>query len=66
MYTARKKIQKEKDVEPTEFEETVAQVSFVNIMYSLYKTFNDLDKFWLSFYRPFLTWRTLIRSLKVT
>ncbi|XP_008776115.2 40S ribosomal protein S7-like [Phoenix dactylifera] len=28
MYTARKKIQKEKDVEPTEFEETVAQALF--------------------------------------
>ncbi|XP_010931443.1 small ribosomal subunit protein eS7 [Elaeis guineensis] len=28
MYTARKKIQKEKDAEPTEFEETVAQALF--------------------------------------
>lgn len=26
MYTSKKKIHKEKDVEPTEFEETVAQV----------------------------------------
>lgn len=26
MYTGRRKIQKDKDVEPTEFEETVAQV----------------------------------------
>lgn len=26
MYTSRKKIQKDKDVEPTEFEESVAQV----------------------------------------
>lgn len=28
MYTSRKKIHKDKDAEPTEFEETVAQVSF--------------------------------------
>ena len=27
MFTTRKKIQKDKDAEPTEFEETVAQVS---------------------------------------
>ncbi|PWA51069.1 ribosomal protein S7e [Artemisia annua] len=30
MYTSRKKIQKDKDVEPSEFEESVAQTSFVN------------------------------------
>lgn len=31
MYTARKKIHKDKDAEPTEFEETVAQVILVVI-----------------------------------
>lgn len=31
MYTSRKKIHKDKDVEPTEFEETVAQVLFDTI-----------------------------------
>lgn len=31
MYTAKKKIHKDKDVEPTEFEETVAQVIFLPV-----------------------------------
>ena len=31
MYTSRKKIHKDKDAEPTEFEESVAQVSQVKV-----------------------------------
>ena len=31
MYTSRKKIHKDNDVEPTEFEETVAQVYVVSL-----------------------------------
>lgn len=31
MYTAKRKIQKDKDAEPTEFEESVAQVIFIII-----------------------------------
>jgi hypothetical protein len=32
MYTSRKKIQKDKDAEPTEFEESVAQVILATVI----------------------------------
>lgn len=43
MYSSRKKIQKDKDVEPTEFEDTVAQVTFYAALWQL--VFHNICQF---------------------
>jgi len=43
MYSSRKKIQKDKDVEPTEFEDTVAQVTFYAALLQL--VFHNICQF---------------------
>lgn len=47
MYTSRKKIHKDNDAEPTEFEETVAQVNLIAFSQEAYFTISDCSIFWI-------------------
>lgn len=61
MYTSKKKIHKDKDVEPTEFEETVAQVvkaAAILLFYTCIFIFNYLDHWtYLKYCRTYLKCR---------
>lgn len=65
MYTSRKKIHKDKDAEPTEFEETVAQVSiFVKCKFTTHlKVKEHMTP--SSLCRQYLIWKIPTKSLKV-
>lgn len=62
MYTALKKIQKDKDVEPTEFEELVAQASTSIIGPLVYVNLCIEILVIVVYPRHSLTWRMGIRS----
>lgn len=67
MYTSMKKIQKEKDVEPTEFEQSVAQVicwcHFINVIIAYCIFVVDFSTAYC--YRHCLTWRTHTKNSRV-
>lgn len=67
MYTSRKKIHKDKDAEPTEFEETVAQVSiFVCFEITILIHWKVKEHMMpSSICRQYLIWKILTKSLRV-
>jgi hypothetical protein len=69
MYTTKKKIQKDKDAEPTEFEETVAQVSslgfyLITCIPGLNESIVMKSKCFF-FCRHYLTWKIPAQTWKV-
>jgi len=70
MFTTKKKIQKDKDAEPTEFEETVAQVRSLGFYSSTLDSWINwvvYDVFYMLFLcRLYLIWKIAIQTWKVS